>query len=345
MSDKVKIIFYNFWNIGDTHFSQPFVKNIIDNNGENFEYFIWCKFNDFIYTCLFPFMKNIRDEEFLIDKNQVNEKLLNGINFYFIKERNILLINTWIGCTMYEQSSDKECFLKFYKYPIDECDPSSYIRTNRITIDRIFEETQINIIYNTDIYDVDKKLMLPLFSSSVNIDCFLDFKKCNENKKIIFLNNYFANSGQPLPIKCSGDYVRIVDFFMKKNYVVFLSQYDHEIERYKNNNNVKDLYFTNSLFNIDLNDSCYFVYYCAKVAHNCGLAIYFDTGKNFTYFNYEFLQEYSSGENTNKKIHFGVTDFFFKNLSKPEYYQNGYVEFVQTNNCDNIINYLHQNIV
>lgn len=347
MSDKVKIIFYNFFNIGDTYFSQSFVKNIIDNNGENFEYYIWCNFNDYIFTNLFPSITNIRDNEglkqhILLYNNHAYPK--DGLNYCFIKELNTILINTWIGCTLHEHCFCKKQFLKFYKYDINECNVVSYIRTNAITINRILKETQINIIYNTSVYS-NKSLALPIFSSNVNINEFLDFKKCNQNKKIIFLNNYFGNSQQPLPIKCSGDYIRIIDFFIKKNYIVFLSQYDNEVGAYKNNNLIKDLYFTHSKFNVGVDVSCYNVYYCAKVAHNCDLAIYFDTGKNFTYLNYDFLQEYSSGENTNKKIHFGITYHYFKSLSNPEYFPSGYVEFIQTNNCDNIISYLDQNIV
>ena len=345
MSDKIKIIFYNFFNIGDTYFSQPFVKNIIDNNGDNFEYFIWCKFNDYIFTSLFPFIKNIRDDEGMINKQILNGHFLNRLNFHFIKESNILLINTWIGCTMYEHCFYKKEFAKFYKYNVNECDVTSYVRVNSITVNRIFKDTQIKITYDTNIYNIDKKSVLPLFSSTVNINEFLDFKKCNENKKIVFLNNYFGNSGQQIPIKSNSDYVRVIDFFIKKNYIVFLSEYNHEIALYKIIHNITDIHFTAEKFNIGVNTNCYNIYYCAKVAHNCDIAIYFDTGKNFTYINYDFIQDYSSGVNTNKKIHFGVHDYFFKNLSNPKYFPNGYAEFIKTDNCDNIISYFEQNIV
>lgn len=62
MSNQIKIVFYNFFNIGDTYFAQPFVKNIIDNNGNNFEYYILSKFNFFIYTSIFPDIKIIQND-------------------------------------------------------------------------------------------------------------------------------------------------------------------------------------------------------------------------------------------------------------------------------------------
>jgi hypothetical protein len=342
MSDKIKIIFYNFLHIGDTYLSQSFVKNIIDNNGDKFEYFIWCHYNDYIYTCLFPNIKNIRDDEIIVDKTTVNENLLNGLNYYFIKETNVLLINTWIGCTIYSFNSDKKMFSHFYKYNIDECDVTSYIRTNAITISRIFKDTQVKINYNAVSYTKDKKVTLPCFSSTVNIDDFLEFKKNNKNRKIVFLNNNFAGSGQLLPIKSNEDYIRIIDFIIKKNYIIFLSEYNHEIALYKMIHNITDIYFTAQQFNVPINSSCYNVYYCAKVAHNCDLAIYFDTGKNFTYVNYDFIEEYNSGVNTNKKIHFGVNDYYFKNLSNPCYFPDNYASFVVTNNRDEIIQKLEQ---
>lgn len=345
MSDKIKIIFYNFFNIGDTYFSQPFVKNIIDNNGDDFEYFVWCKFNDYIFTSLFPFIKNIRDDESIINKQILNDHSLNCLNYHFIKESNILLINTWIGSTMYEHCSYKKEFAKFYRYNINECDVTSYIRTNAITINRILKDTQIKINYKTANYTNDIKLALPHFSSTINIDDFLVFKKYNENKKIVFLNNNFGGSGQQLPIKSNEDYIRIIDFFIKKNYIILLSEHNHEIAIYKLIHNITDVYFTTEQFNIDVNPSCYNVYYCAKVAHNCDLAIYFDTGKNFTYINNDFIQEYNSGINTNKKIHFGAHDYFFKNLSNPSYFPNNYATFINADNSNDIIQHLEQVIL
>lgn len=345
MSNKVKIIFYNFWHIGDTFFSQSFVKNIIDNNGDKFEYFIWCDYNDYIYTCLFPNIKNIRDDESVVDKTTINSSLLNGLNYYFIKETNVLLINTWIGCTIYSFNSDKKMFSHFYKFSIDECDATSYIRTSAITINRISKDTLVKINYNTVNYTKDKKLALPYFSSTINIDHFLEFKKMNEDRKIVFLNNSFAGSRQPLSIKSNQDYVRIVDFLIKKNYIIFLSEYNHEIELYKMIHGIRDIYFTTQQFNVPINSSCYNVYYCAKVAHNCDLAIYFDTGKNFMYVNYDFIEEYKSGINTNKKIHFGVHDYYFKNLSNPIYFPNNYASFIVASNSNDIIQHLEQIIL
>ena len=57
---KLNILFYNNAHIGDIYFSQPYIKNIIDSNGDNFCYYIYCECNYFIFTNLFPNIKNKR---------------------------------------------------------------------------------------------------------------------------------------------------------------------------------------------------------------------------------------------------------------------------------------------
>ena len=73
-----------------------------------------------------------------------------------------------------------------------------------------------------------------------------------------------------------------------------MPHYENELQVYKSENNVTDLYFAPIIFNMVITTSSYDVYFYAKVAHNCDLALYFDTGRNFIYVNQEFIDEYKN---------------------------------------------------
>ena len=332
MINKIKIIFYNFFSIGDTHFAQPFVKNIIDNNGDKFEYCILSNFNFYIYTSILPDIKIIQND-ILKDLNvNLSSENLKWYDYYFFKEQNILFINTWIGNYLYILSSRKDYFLTYYKESVIECDPVSYIKSYQIMLNIILEKENIKINYNND-----PLISIPVFPPNLDIEDFLNFKKNNSNKKIVFINNYYPCSGQKISIHNVEDRICLIDYFIKKNYIVLLSEYENDLQVYKIENNITNLYFTNVLFKIDINYSCYNIYFCAKVAHNCDVALYFDTGRNFTYINQEFIDEYKNNINRNTKIHFGIDDKFFKPLSNKIYFPDGYVKFIQAENCHSII--------
>ena len=116
-----------------------------------------------------------------------------------------------------------------------------------------------------------------------------------------------------------------------------LSEYEYDLQIYKEQNNVTDLYFAPLIFDMVMNTSCYNVYFYAKVSHNCDVALYFDTGRNFTYVNQEFIDEYKNNINRNTKIHFGVSNYYFKGLSNPVYFPDGYVKFIQAHSSYDII--------
>uniref|UniRef100_A0A6C0BVY8 Uncharacterized protein n=1 Tax=viral metagenome TaxID=1070528 RepID=A0A6C0BVY8_9ZZZZ len=332
MSNQIKIVFYNFFNIGDTYFAQPFVKNIIDNNGNNFQYYIMAKFNYFIYQSILPDIN-------IIDNDNINLSSgnLQSYDYYFFKEQNILFINTWIGNYIYIHCHRKEYFLTYYKETMVECDPVSYIKSYQTMLNLILNKENIKINYNND-----PLLAVPTFPPNLDINKFLNFKKNNTGKKIVFFNNYYPGSGQILSIHNVDDRIRIIDFFIKKNYIVLLPEYEHYLQVYKEKNNVIDLYFAPVIFDMVINKSCYNVYFNAKVAHNCDVVLYFDTGKNFTYLNQEFIDEYKNNINRNTKIHFGISNYYFNSLSNPVYFPEGYVNFIQAENCDTIIEKLEK---
>jgi len=328
---SIKIIFYNFFNIGDTYFAQPFVKNIIDNNGDKFEYYILSKFNFYIYTSILPDIKIIQFD-ILNDLNiNLSYNDLNAYDYFFFKEQNILFINTWIGNYIYIHCHRKDHFVTYYRENIIECDLVTYIKSYQIMLNIILEKENIKINYNND-----PLISIPVFPPNLDIEDFLNFKKNNSDKKIVFINNYYPCSGQKISIHNVEDRICLIDYFIKKNYIVLLSEYENDLQVYKIENNITNLYFTNVLFKIDINYSCYNIYFCAKVAHNCDVALYFDTGRNFTYINQEFIDEYKNNINRNTKIHFGIDDKFFKPLSNQIYFPDGYVKFIQAENCDSI---------
>ena len=335
MSDKVKIIFFNYFNIGDTFFAQPFVKNIIENNGDNFEYYIMSRFNYFIYQSILPNINIIENHDQFLKENNIillsyHELIYN--DYFFFKEQNILFINTWIGNFINGIVTNNERFLKYYKKNVIECDPISYVRIYKILLNIILEKENIKINYNHDL-----SLAIPFFPPNLDISLFLNFKKKNSDKKIVFFNNYYPMSEQKISIAGIEDRICLIDFFIKKNYIVLLSEYEHKLDVYKVENNLTDLYFAPIIFNMVMNTSCYNIYFYAKVAHNCDIALYFDTGKNFTYINQEFIDEYKNNINRNTKIHFGVSNYYFKGLSNPVYFPDGYVKFIQAHSSYDII--------
>jgi len=338
MTSKLKIIFVNMCNVGDIFFAQPFVKNIIENNGDQFEYYIMSRFNYFIYQSILSNINIIVNHDQFLKENNINllTSDLHKYDYYFFKEQNILFINTWIGNYIYVHCERKEHFLKYYKESMVECDPVSYIKSYQIMLNLIFEKENIKINYNND-----PLLVVPTFPPNLDISKFLNFKNNNSGKKIVFFNNWYPGSGQLLSIQNNNaDRIRIIDYFIKKNYIVLLPEYDHDLQVYKIENNITDMYFAPLIFDMAINTSSYEVYLYAKIAHNCDLALYFDSGRNFIYVNQEFIDEYKNNINRNTKVHFAISDLYFKPLSNPLYFPEGYVNYIQASNCDKILEIL-----
>jgi hypothetical protein len=72
--------------------------------------------------------------------------------------------------------------------------------------------------------------------------------------------------------------------------------------------------------------------------------LYFDTGRNFVYVNQEFIDEYKNNVNQSTKIHFSLTegDGYFKRLTNPLYFPEGYMNFIQANGGDEMIEKLEK---
>ncbi len=326
MSDKIKIIFYNFFNIGDTFFAQPFVKNIVDNNGDNFEYYILSNFNFLIYTCILPDIKIIQCD-ILKDLNiDISYNDLAYLNYYHSKKHGILFINTWVHTLCY------------YLTGLESCEPVSHIKAYKILLNIILGSERIHIKYNDD-----PSIAIPIFPPNLDISNFLNFKNSITDKKIVFINNYPPGGGQLFPIHNVLDFIKIIDYFIKNNYIVLLPHSDEIIKKYKEENNFNScIYFVTEMFNIHIDKSCYNVYFCAKVAHYCDVVIYFDTGKNFTYVNKEFLDDYKNNIIRSNKIHIGAYEDYYKNIHSSIHIPDGYVKFILANGGDDIVEKLEK---
>ena len=343
MTSKIKIIFFNSFMVGDTFFAQPFVKNIIENNGDQFEYYIMSRFNYFIYQSILSNINIIVNHDQFLKENNIflsSYNILIYNDYIFFKEQNILFINTWIGNLAYGHLKGEEYFNKYYKEAVIECNLINYTKSYQKMLNVILEKENIKINYNND-----PLLVVPTFPPNLDIIHFLNFKKNNSDKKIVFLNNYYPCSSQKISITGIEDRIRLIDYFIKKNYIVLLPQYENDLQVYKQENSVTDLYFAPIIFNMVITTSSYDVYFYAKVAHNCDLALYFDTGRNFIYVNQEFIDDYNNNINRNTKVHFSLNDGdgYFKRLTNPLYFPEGYINFIKASGSDEMIEKLEKN--
>jgi hypothetical protein len=342
MTDKTKVIFYNSFNIGDVFFAQPFIKNVIENN-KNFDYYLWIQYGYFAFSD-FPNLKNVNNNPNLLnflnfrlnDKNYLVHK-----NHIFLKHYNILLINTWIG-SMHHKWNSNDGIRELFKDYLKECDLISYLNCYKVILETILNDYNIKIDYN---YETD--LAYPVFPKKINIDSFLSFKTENEkqNKKVVFLNNYKAMSYQTLPIKTSDDYISIINFIIGKNYIVILAEDDNDIISYINNKNINGVYFCSNFVDNNLNDytSSSSLFYNSKICVNCDFSVYFDTGRNFLYFNIDFINDFKNNNNKNNtKIHLSTQqcEFLFKSLNNSLIVPYNYSAQYIANNVNDVIDNL-----
>ena len=97
-----------------------------------------------------------------------------------------------------------------------------------------------------------------------------------------------------------------------KGYTIVLPEEDPYIIQYIRANNINNVHFCSDF------SSSSELYYRSKICVNCDFSIYLDTGRNFIYFNRDFIADFKSGRSNNIKIHFSTPkfDFYFKNLMK-----------------------------
>ncbi|MFY7728500.1 MAG: hypothetical protein ACOVRN_03175 [Flavobacterium sp.] len=308
---KLKIVFCNAWNVGDIFLAQPFINNIVNTNGDHYEYYVWIRYSHFLFSDL-PNIKNVNDSPELV---QIlgNITDYNRDNYVLYPEFDILVINTWIG-TMNHVWNPSEGIRELFKDYLEECNLVSYLDCYRIILNMINDNHGIQIAY-----DFSHELAFPTFPKNVPITGFETFKS-SANKKTVFLNNYLPQSGQKTPLQTTVDYIYVMEFLRNKGYIVILPEEDPYIIKYINANKIQDVYFCSEFITYSLNNyaNSSELYYRSKICVNCDFSIYLDTGRNFIYFNRDFISDFKSGRSNNTKIHFSTQrfDFYFKNLMK-----------------------------
>jgi hypothetical protein len=330
---KLKIVFCNDWNVGDIFFAQPFIHNIANTNGDKFEYYIWMKYSHFLFSDI-PNVDNYPELIQTLGKM----KDYNRRNYVFYPDQNILVLNTWIG-TMNHVWNPSEGIRELFKEYLKECNLVSYLECYRIILTMIRDKHGIDINY-----DFNPELAFPTFPKNVQITEFETFKGLY-NKKTVFLNNYIPQSGQSTSLNRNKDYVHVMTFLLNKGYIVILPEKDPYIVQHIQTNNIQDVHFCREFIS-DISDdyiNSSELYYRSKICVNCDISIYFDTGRNFIYFNRDFISDFKNGNSKNTKIHFSTPnfDFYFKNLMQnteitPAAYTTQYI----ANGVDDVISHL-----
>lgn len=337
---KLRIVFCNAWNVGDIFLAQPFINNIVNTNGDKYEYYVWIKYSHFLFSDL-PNVKNVNDSPELI---QIlgNMSDYNRHNYVLYVNLNILVINTWIG-TMNHTWNPSEGIRELFKDYLEECNLISYLDCYRIILNMIRDNHAIQIAY-----DFTPELAFPTFPKNVPISNFESFKEktMSENKKIVFFNNYIPQSGQITPLSTSIDYICVMLLLHNKGYIVILPEEDPYVVKYIRTNNINNVHFCSDFIRDSVNDfsSSSELYYRSKICVNCDFSIYLDTGRNFIYFNRDFIADFKDGRTNNMKIHFSTPrfDFYFKNLMKnieitPPEYATQYI----ADGVNDVINHLN----
>jgi ADP-heptose:LPS heptosyltransferase len=349
--DKIKIVIYNNFNIGDTFFAQPFLRNIVENNKDIFDFYFLCKFNTCIYTDTIPEIKNVLDypellEDFKIYNKDCNYEFTlncphNFMIHNYIPNKRILFINTWIANFIKNINKQPHILELFKDNNFEELNTVSYIKYYQNVLDDIYIKYNIKINYN-----LNDKILLPIFPKLDDkiINRFVEFKNQN-NRKLVYLINYPGCSRQPLSFSSMNDFNLMVEALIKKNYIVLLPNKDPDMLNYKLYNNIKDMYFMTDEFNLNIDNTCRNLYYCTKFGNMCDITISFDTGRNYLYMNNEFVNEFINKQNNNKKYHFGSHDTYNKNLLNNRLFSpENYIKFINAQDYKDIVNYINNNL-
>jgi hypothetical protein len=232
---------------------------------------------------------------------------------------------------------------ELFKDYLQECNLISYLDCYRIILNMIRDNFDIHIAY-----DFTPELAFPIFPKNLQIAAFDTFKEnmALKNKKVVFLNNYMPKSGQSTSLSTSLDYLYVMELLRQKGYVVIFPESDPHLISYIIMHNINDVYFCNNFIPDILNDFNNYtsLYYSSKICVNCDFSIYFDTGRNFIYFNRDFISDFKTGRSSNVKIHFSTQrfNFYFNNLMKnteitPPTYATQYI----ADGVNDVINHLN----
>ena len=325
--EKMKIIFSNNCSVGDVYFSQPFIKNIVENNPDN-DYYIYHQTCSYYFTDILkikdvnkiPELKELLYQVFNFKINLydlVNIQNMSSYVYRYDKTNNILLICTWLGCIR-------------NKYPMLECNMISYNNAYKLFINDINKDLNFDLKYND-------KLSLDVYPSVPILDIkkYREFKDKNFNKNIIFYYNFLPFSGQSYPVKNYDEHNEIIKNLSENNIVVI----PHK-QSYKGN--TENVYFADDfLENVEYYDAKNF-YYHAQMAYESDYSIYFDLGRSFMSMNKTFIED--NNNNNNIRIHITNNEYYYNSLNNNLLVSKNYMNLIKVNNYIDIIDKLNNEI-
>jgi FkbM family methyltransferase len=322
-SKKMKVIFSNNCSVGDIYFSQPFIKNIVENNPDN-DYYIYHQTCSYYFTDILkikdvnkiPELKELLYQVFNFKINLydlVNIQNMSSYVYRYDKTNNILLICTWLGCIR-------------NKYPMLECNMISYNNAYKLFINDINKDLNFDLKYNDEL-SLDVYPSVPI----LDIKKYREFKDKNFNKNIIFYYNFLPSSGQSYPVKNYDEHNEIIKNLSENNIVVI----PHK-QSYKGNTD--NVYFADDfLENVEYYDAKNF-YYHAQMAYESDYSIYYDLGRGFMSMNKKFIEE----NNCNIRLHITNNEYFYNSLNNNLLVSKNYMNLIKVNNYIDIINELNK---
>jgi len=324
---KLKIFFYNNAHIGDIHFSQPYIKNIIDSNGDNFDYYIYCECNYFIFTNLFPNIKKIKEHPEIYNIIQSYDFHPGEKLYHYDKDNNILLLGTWYAN-----------FTRLSGVPSPmNCDLFAYFDFYNLVIQRLNSEYDMCVNFTIS----STKTILPEFPK-IDIQKFLDYKNY-KNKQIVFYYNVLAGSSQLFPVNNHEEHLQIIKELLTKDIILFLPYKIDSIIHYIRENNITNIIFADDMFNLTFDEDCENIYYYIKISQCCDISFYFDTGRCFLYVNNEFIENNNNNNILHcKRYHIANNPYYYNTFNK--YFERSYSEYIGCNNYNDIIRFVQTNI-
>jgi len=322
-NEKMKVIFSNNCSVGDVYFSQPFIKNIVENNPDN-DYYIYHQTCSYYFTDILkikdvnkiPELKELLYQVFNFKINLhdlVNIDNMSSYIYRYDKTNNILLICTWLGCIR-------------RKYPdMLECNMIKYNDTYKLLVYDLNKDLNINLKFHHNL-SLDIYPEVP----TLNINKFIEFKHKFFDKKIIFYYNFLPSSGQSYPIKNYDEHNEIIKNLSENNIVVI----PHK-QSYKGT--IENVYFADDfLENVDYYDAKNF-YYHAQMAYESDYSIYYDLGRGFMSMNKTFIKN----NNSNIRLHITNNEYFYNSLNNNFLIPKDYIKLIKVNNYMDILNKLN----
>lgn len=262
-----RVILYNYFNIGDIHFSARWVQVLVESNPDiEFVYFVR-KNTSILQHIPGLIVQSIDGEDPLVCPPPPDST--DHLNYPKTRRMSdgSIAICTWILPWFW--------YSKQAKWSI-EVNPVGMFRIIPLILKHVRDAYGLELEFQAPFDNMD---ILPV-CPPCDISRFLDWKKDHQDTFLVFYPNYMPMSGQPFPINTLADHDTIVrslsDAFPDVTFVVAKSTPSMK--------GLPNVVFCDDHFNIiEIPITCHNVYEILAVSESCDLAISFDTGACFTY--------------------------------------------------------------